>query len=534
MWRILLVEDDEVDRLTVRRALAQGRVDADIAEAADCATAVDLLARAPWDCVLLDFQLPGGDGQEVMTRSRAAGVDVPFVVLTGHGDEALAVELMKLGASDYLPKALLTPARLAQSVRQSIRVAEAERLARTAASVLVAHATQLERLVEAGARVHASTSVHHALGNIATEARRLFGVSACASFAVISAGEAGATSSSSDGVFDDGCGLLLENWVHSGPFGGKRFTSADIASDSVLSAVVERLAKSGIDVHSWLAAPMIEGERCFGSVHVARSEGWFTELDAHLLAGLAHTSSIALENARLHRAAQDATQARDDVLAIVSHDLRSPLNNVALSASLLEEHLSERADGATPERKLVRRIVTGVGRMNRLIEDLLEVSRIEAGTLSVTLRAELAPLLVSEALESAAPLAEAKGCSLVQGVVDQGRRVLADRDRVVQMFSNVLGNAIRFTPRDGTITVTGEVVGDVEWFTISDQGPGIDPAHLPMLFERFWRAPNAARGGAGLGLFIAKGIVEAHGGKIEIDSTLGKGSRVRFCLRLAP
>ncbi len=242
------------------------------------------------------------------------------------------------------------------------------------------------------------------------------------------------------------------------------------------------------------------------------------------------------ERARAHaliteqaRALAAANRARDDVQAIVSHDLRNPLNTVAMTASLLRSHLQAGAE----DMPLIERIERAVARMNRLIQDLLDASRIDAGKMAVAQRAEPGGSLLDEAMENAAALAEAKGCAVLRGEVDDALVVSADRDRVLQLFSNLIGNALKFTPQGGTITLSLRRAGRFAELAVNDTGKGIEPKHLPHLFDRYWKESEASRDGAGLGLFIAKGIVEAHGGTIDVTSEVGRGTSVRFTLPLA-
>ena len=174
--RVLLVDDDEVDRSAVRRALRRGGIEADITEATDFASARSaLLGSGEFDVVLLDFGLPGGDGLELLREARSGGMDTPVIVLTGQGDEALAVQLMKAGASDYLAKGLLTTERLAQSVRQVLRLRDADRRAHEAHRAIERQAEQLQRLANASVGIHGAQSLDAALDFISRTARELIG-----------------------------------------------------------------------------------------------------------------------------------------------------------------------------------------------------------------------------------------------------------------------------------------------------------------------------------------------------------------------
>ena len=169
-------------------------------------------------------------------------------------------------------------------------------------------------------------------------------------------------------------------------------------------------------------------------------------------------------------------------------------------------------------------------RANALIQDLLDVSRIDAGTLAVATTAIEASMLIRDAVLELAPLVEGKKLVLEHEWSGPDLLVAVDRSRIGQIFSNLVGNAIKFTKAGGTVRIEGRCRGDMAEFDVVDTGAGIPPEHVPHLFDRFWQASQTSRSGAGLGLFIVKGIVAAHGGTITVESTVGEGTRFRFSL----
>ncbi len=538
--RLLVVDDDTVDRIAILRALRSGRVDAEIREADSVDSALAVLYEQQIDCVLLDFYLPGGDGLTVIEAARKAKLTAPFIMLTGQGDESLAVDLMKRGAADYVPKNLLTPERLVQSLRYVLRLNEAERREDEARRALARHANQLAQLTEATLRIHRSLSLNELIQRTTEEARALLdanvAVARLASRSVaqrpltgLSMSEEYAAREDRDSIREIACGLIERRST------SVRLTGDEIASDPTCADVLSR-APAELYPRSLVAAPLRGRDgQCIGSIQLLdRRDGPFVESDEVLLTQLAQSASVALENARLYNEAQAATRARDDLLAIVSHDLRNPLNTIAITASLLRSDLLQRKDGEEDDAvQLVDRMDRGIQRMTRLIEDLLDASRIEAGRLVVSPRVERGGALVREALEAAASLAEAKGCRVTQGPLDAGLEVLADRDRVLQVFSNLLGNALKFTPKGGVVSVSLCRVADLARFSVADTGPGIPPEHQPHLFDRYWKASQESRTGAGLGLYIARGIVEAHHGTVAVESTPGQGTTIHFSVPLA-
>jgi PAS domain S-box-containing protein len=230
-----------------------------------------------------------------------------------------------------------------------------------------------------------------------------------------------------------------------------------------------------------------------------------------------------------------AIKGRDDMMGIVSHDLRNPANAVKMLArSILESHSRDKLPPDVVERVVV--MGQAAEQIDALIQDLLDVTRLEAGRLVVAQRTVDIGALVDRSIESLRPLAEAGGVTLDRRLKEPLAPMHVDPDRVMQLFSNVIGNAIKFTQGGGRITLLCEEIGDWMEFSIHDTGDGIPAAQLPYVFDRFFQVTHGgrtARHGAGLGLPIARGIVEAHGGRIWIVSPPGEGTTVRFTLPLA-
>jgi signal transduction histidine kinase len=228
-------------------------------------------------------------------------------------------------------------------------------------------------------------------------------------------------------------------------------------------------------------------------------------------------------------ALRQAVKARDDMIGIVSHDLRNPANAVKMLAN------SVIAEGGMLPPSVVERV--GIMRqaaeqIDRLIEDLLDVTRLEAGRFSVAMR----PVSVTELLELAAyglrPLATSQGITLATIIDDVLPTVQADPDRLTQVVSNLVGNAVKFTSAGGRIEISARRADDMVEVSVRDTGAGISESQLPHVFDRFYQASegSARRHGAGLGLPIARGIIEAHNGRIWVESAEGQGTTVRFTI----
>jgi PAS domain S-box-containing protein len=284
-----------------------------------------------------------------------------------------------------------------------------------------------------------------------------------------------------------------------------------------------------LEPRSLICVPLVNAGKPLGALTlVTSSSGRRFEIgDLSLAADLARRAAVVVEHARLFHEAQQATRARDDVLAVVAHDLRNPLNTVTMAIGLMLE--------TTPvenvqERRQVEIVRRAADRMNRMIQDLLDVKRMESGRLSIEAKPESAASLVNDTVEMLRPIATGSSIILEADVVDNLLPVVADAARIQQVLSNLVGNAVKFTPRDGRVIVCAEAIDGGVRFGVIDNGPGIPPDQVPHIFGRFWQAMPSDRRGIGLGLAIAKGIVEAHGGMIWVESNVGLGSTFYFTL----
>lgn len=301
------------------------------------------------------------------------------------------------------------------------------------------------------------------------------------------------------------------------------------AHDDALRAVVRAAG-----LVSLLALPIAVQDRTAAIVLLGTAESGrrYEARDLAIAGAIQRRTEVVLDTARIYAQAQRATLARDMMLAVVSHDLKNPLSSVMMGISLLLRH-PERFDSARA-RTYLGRIERSARRMNRLIDDLLDTARIDAGTLSLEVQRFDPRVLVFEALEAVRPLAEDKLVSLEDELPRGLPELRGDAARLHQVLGNLLGNAIKFTPSGGTVTVRAEPYGDMVCFSIADTGPGIPMTELPHLFDRYWQARSTAKLGTGLGLFIAKGIVDAHGGRLWVESVLGSGTRFSFTVPIDP
>jgi signal transduction histidine kinase len=320
-------------------------------------------------------------------------------------------------------------------------------------------------------------------------------------------------------------------------------TIADTEADPGWAAYRETFRAEGIRALAFI--PIAPHRRLLGKLMVyADRPRAFTPRELRIASTVAtkvgHAIQRRLDAAALARSlaeeraaralADEATVAREEILSVVSHDLRNPLGAILLGAASLLG-VDPGAKHAPRIRTNAERIQRQAERMARLIEDLVDFAGIQAGRLAIDRGVHDPRDIVGEASEIFEPIAEERGLRFAASLGPELPRVDCDRERAVQVLSNLLANAVKVTARGGEIAVGAERRATDVVFWVRDSGPGIPPADLPLLFERYWRSPTTPYKGSGLGLSIAKGIVEAHGCRIWAESALGEGSTFLFSLR---
>jgi signal transduction histidine kinase len=274
-----------------------------------------------------------------------------------------------------------------------------------------------------------------------------------------------------------------------------------------------------------LVAPLIGRTGVLGALAFAACQRQYGPVDLTVAEGLARIAADTMENSRLYAEAQEAARHREDVLAIVSHDLRSPLATVRAAI----HGLANSPDGDSRSKRL-EMIDRATQRMDRLIGDLLQAAAIRTGRLSVSPRPERLVGLINEALEGHSAVAQRRAIPIVRAFDDESLHVSCDRDRVVQVLSNLLGNALKFCREGATITVAVEPLAHEVRVSVRDTGPGIRQDDIAHLFDPYWSARRDVAKGTGLGLYISKGLIEAHGGRMGVESQLGRGTTFWFTL----
>ena len=511
----LLLVDDEEPNLELLQVLLEVEGYTNVISTSDARQAIPLWERHAPDLVLLDLHMPHRDGFAVLRdiRELTPPDDFrPVLVLTADITPEAKERALSSGAKDFINKPIdATEALLrVQNLLETRVLYRRERAARQAA----------ELLAEATRVLNASLDAATAVAQLA----RLV-VPRIADGCVVDLFDSD-TGQPTRAAAAHADASLEPRLRAGGP------VPAGAADAPWAPAPDEALAWfGGVPVEAALAVPLRAAGREVGRMVLGRPSP-FTPGDLDLAAELGRRAAMAVENARLFRAARLATEAREHTLAVVAHDLRNPLTAIRMDAELLRSILAP-AVGEFERATLVR-IDQVAGRMDALIQDLLDVSRMERGSTALDLAPHRADDLVAEAADTLAPLAAAHGLRLVVNGCGAETFVHADAARVVQVVSNLVGNAVKFTPEGGTVTLACRPGADEVRFSVADTGPGIEPEQLPHIFGAFWQARHADRRGLGLGLSIARGLVEAHGGRIWVESEPGRGTVFLFTLPAHP
>lgn len=573
--QILIVEDSATQAAALAALLEEHGFETAIARNGEQALA--RIGNEKFSLVLTDVLMPGISGYDVCRRIKTdlGRSDLPVVLLTSLGDPLDILRGLECGADNYVTKpydAERLLARVKSAIARGSTVGERDsrpvdirllnnsfRITAGKEQVLDLCISSYEDLVESSkavregerrARFLAGAAEKLASSLDSDEIMSLLATVCVPSLADLSAVDmleadgriervevAIADSTKSDLAQDlrqfplsiSERSLVSKALETGDPQLARDVTSAMLGELTQLPEHLRVLTELGL--RSYMAVPLIARGKIIGVLLLMMLDSGrlFDHDDLTLAVDLARTASLSVDNARLYRQAQQATRARDDVLGIVSHDLRNPIHTIHMSASFL----LETAVAGLPPTKLAPQlgiIRRSAMRANTLIGDLLDVTRIEAGSLAVDASPHDAASLLDESMAEMTAIATEKGVTLDYRWIGEPARVLADKGRIAQIVSNLVGNAIKFTPRGGSVSVSGEFATHNATFVVKDTGAGISAEHMPHLFDRFWQVNKKTRQGAGLGLFIAKGIVEAHGGELQVESTLGEGSKFSFTL----
>jgi signal transduction histidine kinase/DNA-binding response OmpR family regulator len=537
--RILHLEDSLLDADLIHAKLSRGGFEADVTRVDSREGFLAELDRGGFDLILADYLLPSFDGIAALAVAHAQRPDTPFIFVSGTLGEELATETLKQGATDYVVKQRLD--RLIPAIDRALSEAGQRRERRRAEQ-------ERDRLLE---------ETRRAMENAERQTRQLEGL-AQAAVAVTSA------------VGIDELLHVLKHWLQTiivcdeviaelpefdellalSPAANRDGEVADgHANDGPITRLdVDRLVRqenrpirvprsahrqSGAEREAYLAVPLISrGGQNLGYVRLSsRKRAEFSKSDEAAVVQMAQLASVAAENIRFYKAtqaaraeAEAANRMKDQFLATLSHELRTPLNAILGWATLLS-----RGNLAPQEMMEAASVIERNTKVqSQLIDDLLDISRIISGKLRLAVEPVHLPEVISAALAATAPAAEAKGVTIQTHISGDACDVRGDPARLQQVIWNLVSNAVKFTPRGGTIDIRCHRSEDSIEISVTDTGCGIEPAFLPFVFDRFRQADGSStrmHGGLGLGLSIVRQLVEMHGGQIWVTSPgLGQGA----------
>ena len=514
--RILVVDDSQPVREFIVQALASQEGFTTL-EASDGVQGLEMaLADAP-DLILLDLEMPRFNGFQVLDALRVQQADIPVILITSHGSEAITVEHFRKGVKDCLIKPF-TAEQMQTAIERALAEACLHREKEALTQRLAAANEQLRGVVR-------ELDTLYRVGKSATallSRKQLLERILDAAFYVTEAEEAGLmlVDAESGEVRTE----IYRQRVPGGTHQPARRSAEELAAEAVRSGEV-----AGSE--TMLCAPLKSGERATGVLAVANcmSGQPFSGRARQLLIGLADCAAIAFENAHLREKVRQADQTRSEFISFVTHELRTPMTSIRGYADLLAQGSIGPLE--PQQKEFIGTIIRNVERMQVLISDLRDMTRIETGQVNLEVRL----LRVTEALESALratrPQIEARSQQLAVEAAENTPLVRADPARLVQILTNLLSNANKYTPKGGQIRVrVWREENDVHC-AVSDTGIGIGPEDQARLFTKFFRSEDPAvreMTGTGLGLCIVKSLVELQGGRIAVESARGEGTTVRF------
>jgi signal transduction histidine kinase len=474
---LLLIEDSPTDALFAREALrAASDTEFDIQTVARLSEGLDQLGRRHVDVVVLDLNLPDSTGTHTLERLRAAFPAVPLVVLSGNSDLGVASRVLQMGVQDYLVKDVNIGPTLVRSVRFAIERHRFTVLLEDQAHALQASEARLRSVIE---------------GNLDA-------------ILIVDA----------DGVIrfaNPAARTLLEDPAVVAM--GRRFDWPCAVGETHEQEVTRR------DGSRMVIEPRVSPLEWEGRPALLVSLRDVTER---------HRALEEMEQARTRQ-----MQIKDQFLTHISHELRTPLTVVHEFLGILADGIAGRLNEEQSEYVTIMR--RNVDELNHMVEDLLEVTRAHRGKWSLEPRILDLAQVLTDTVEEFSPVAANKDIRLTREVAVGLPPVIGDPVRVVQVLDNLIGNAIKFTPNGGRITVTARALDEEVEVVVQDTGPGLEPDQAVHVFEELYQAAKVVdegRKGLGLGLYICKQLVTRHGGRIWVESTPGAGSAFHFTLPL--
>ena len=489
--RLLVIDDDEVDQMAIRRSVGKTNLNATIVTAFSAGEGIKLLAAEKFDCILVDFRLPDMDGLEVMERISHMGISTPVLIVTSHGDERIAAQAIRIGAADYLPKSLLSPEGISHSVRNAIRLKQAEIQKLQTEERLRTSQSQLEFLV---------SNTPTAFWN--TDSSGNFMYANGLGFEIIGIKPAAILGKSLYEVFKDFPRII------------------DRFNRTLKGEVVQSVDETNGHFFKSHYVPVFDEDGTIAGV-----------------TGFAIDITERIKNEReLIQAkdlAENSVRVKEQFLANISHEIRTPMNGIIGLANVLRKTRLDQE-----QQKYLSAIRKSADNLMQIINDLLDFSKISASQFTFEELEFDLPELVQDIVDLMDNKARERNNQLTTAISPGVPTIIAgDPLRLRQVILNLIGNAIKFT-ENGTVHLMVNLLEDrkeevVLEFTVEDSGIGIPSEKLHTVFESFNQGSNDTTrkfGGTGLGLTISKNIVEMQGGTIAVRSQPNVGSSFTFTI----
>ncbi len=487
-FQILVVEDDQLDQLIIKRALIGSGIEHELTIADDHESGKAATEGNTFDCIFLDYNLPGGTGLELLKEIRGSGNLSPIIIVTSQGDEKLAVEAMKLGANDYIPKLLLSADGIAQTVRYIVNLKK-----------------QAQERLELESKLKETQNRLNTV--VANAPIILFSLDTTGVFRLF------------EGRGLEHLGLEKDSFINAKLGGNNSPVTHEDYSRAMSGEEFTITVEWSDKFFEVYYTPIRSGNKIDGVIGIA------TDITIHKRAAEQLVKAKIL--------AEETAVMKEQFLANMSHEIRTPMNGIiGLTRILLNSTLSHE------QRKYLDSINTCSNNLMVIINDILDFSKIEAGKLSF----ETVPFSLHEAIKNSIELfqikADEKSLQLISEIADTiPEQVLGDPTRLSQILNNLVSNAIKFTEK-GDVRISTFLTSKTDdkvslVFEVKDSGIGIPANSLNSVFESFTQASSDTTrkfGGTGLGLTIVKNLVELQNGTIQVRSKVGQGTTFSFTL----
>ncbi len=460
----------------------------------------------PFDIILIDLSLPDSQGIDSFLALRDRSQNIPIVVLTGSDDQNLAILAMQQGAQDYLVKGQVDSNLMLRSIRYAIERERTEVALRQAKNELE------QRVIE---RTYALQQTQDSLHDALQKVNFHFENSPLAAIEWDRDFRVSRWSATAERIFGWSSAQVLgkrpDEW---------KFVVEEDAEriGQVMSRFITGTETSNVTIN-----------RNYCQDRTIVNCEWYNSVLLDENGQMESVFSLALDVTHRHQ----VEKMKNEFIAVVSHELRTPLTSIYGSLKLLDSGLL--IQEPEKEKRLLEIAVDSTDRLMRLVNDILDIERIESGTVQMVKAVYEVSELMAKVVDAIEPLTDSAGIKL--SVSDSGGNVWVDIDRMIQTFTNLIGNAIKFSPRGSTIWFTASKQAGQMLFQVRDRGRGIPPDKLATIFERFQQvdASDARSGeGTGLGLAICRSIIEQHGGHLWVESVLGEGSTFSCILARSP